>query len=474
MNTFDNVIFVSSEDDTYRVCGGIGTYIGLLSRTIKQISPACNVFWITRSHSEEDFEFVDNYGVYRYYLAATLGTCNPAFTRYLSLSDEFVSRMLFTQRVTAKVSLLLSIVEGNSLIEIGEWEGQGCQLFPALHSARVLKVARLHTPLAVCMMQNHLSSSATNTYQLISEYETVMNADVVSSSTHYMKEMVEKHFVEGCKSLHHPIIVLPNPVDDALFKSGLVTREQAIALLNSFLPAPFLRNDTFNVLIPGSVELRKGVDLIVQAIPAIVEKCPRVRFCFIGHHGDGGGKNLTANTKLSPADLLRLVPEKVHENISFTGYIPHRLLPAVYQAGDVFPIMSRGDNFPGTVAEIALTSKAIVALQRGGVQEMLTDKFGCFSAVSVGCEIDGAAERLAHILCELYNHPEVCFGLGLKARDVIHEKYHAKRVTEDILAHYWEAFVNKKALVPKYAKGANLLCRSKPDDGNLFNEQHIH
>src|SRR5690606_27741909 len=105
---------------------------------------------------------------------------------------------------------------------------------------------------------------------------------------------------------------------------------------------------------------RKGADLVCQAVPWVAQRIPNVRFCFIGHHGGhSNSKIMTANTKISPAELLRLIPSKFHRFIAFAGYVEYKKLPRLIMAGDVFPIMYRGDNFPGTVAEISLAAKPI-------------------------------------------------------------------------------------------------------------------
>ncbi len=43
-NKIDCVVFLSKEDDKYLVLGGIGTYIGVLSRGIKKINNKIEVF----------------------------------------------------------------------------------------------------------------------------------------------------------------------------------------------------------------------------------------------------------------------------------------------------------------------------------------------------------------------------------------------------------------------------------------------
>lgn len=89
------------------------------------------------------------------------------------------------------------------------------------------------------------------------------------------------------------------------------------------------------------------------------------------------------------------IPAKYYKYIVFANYIDHKLLPDIVASGDLFPIMSLGDNFPGTVAEISLAAKPILALKRGGVAEMLTNRKGKFIAYNLGSNLCKASSNLA-------------------------------------------------------------------------------
>ena len=310
-------------------------------------------------------------------------------------NKELALKISFTNKVSNKV---LEIVENNFdkkiVIESGEWEGLGQEIFRLIKRPNILFVTRIHTPLATCIKQNNLRRSASSALQLISEYKTIISADCVTACTNYVKErMIEDVLGKNCL-FSEDIRVIPNPIDSELFKLVQTDREASINFVNSILGRDFLTDKTFNVFIIGSVEDRKGVKYVIDAIPAVVDSLSNIRFCFVGHCGIDEDINLNANTKLSPKKLLDRIPEKYHSVVAFTNYIDHKDLPLLIQCGDVFPIMSIGDNFPGTVAEISLSSKPILALARGGVKEMLTDSQGRFMAFNLGESLDLATSNL--------------------------------------------------------------------------------
>ena len=179
----DCVIFLSKEDDKYLVLGGIGTYIGVLSRTIKQVSPKTKVYWITGSPRNSDFIEVDDFGVNRVYVSKSIDPKKYKFYDSL-LQDQrsLTEKVYFNNKVTEKALEIIKQNETkNIVIESGEWEGLGSDLFNILDKQNIAKVVRLHTPLATCIKQNNLELSAANNYQLLVENQIIRCADLISA-----------------------------------------------------------------------------------------------------------------------------------------------------------------------------------------------------------------------------------------------------------------------------------------------------
>ena len=198
-----------------------------------------------------------------------------------------------------------------------------------------------------------------------------------------------------------------------------------------------------NIYIVGSVETRKGAELVIDAIAQVAEKLPQARFCFLGHHGGNESKNLTANTKLSPAVLLEKIPAQYRHQVAFAGYVDHAELPSIIESGDAFPIMYLGDNFPGVVAEIALMEKPILALARGGLNEMLRNESGQFIAYDLGSSLQTASTNLAEGLLTLYSQPQVREVMGKSLNALIRNKYNPEMIAKEIIEFYCMSLARK-------------------------------
>lgn len=444
----DAFICISSEDEKYNVKGGIGTYLGILVKEVKKLYPHAEVFWITKSPTDQEFSEIDEFGVKRHYLSDANPYVNRPFLEHIGMNSNedgpLLSQQVFHNKVNAKLGGILKDLHGkNVVIECGEWEGIAHQLYRTINDRNILKAVRIHTPLAVTMVSNKLPISATNKLQLLHEFETLDHADCISSCSSYMKDQVIQHVLGRNFTKTKPISVIPHPVDTGHYHTGMHKRSDSIAKVNTILEKEFLQEDTFNIYIIGSVETRKGAELVVNAVAEVAEKLPQARFCFFGHHGGNKSKNLTANTKLPPEVLYKVVPFKYRHQVAFAGYVDHAELPLIIESGDAFPIMYLGDNFPGAVAEIALMEKPILALERGGVIEMLSNESDMMIAYNLGSSLDTASSALATGLLELYADTQRRKEMGQNLGKLIRKKYAPEKVTSDLMRYYLDALAKK-------------------------------
>lgn len=443
---FDRAIFVSGEDDKYQVLGGIGTYLGILTRWIRILYPATEVYWVTKSPTNEDLIETDVHGVTRIYLAEFAALKDlPFIKKHPKLMQErtakYASFLHRTEEIV--VQLLREAQNKNVLLESGEWEGHTHGIFRAFDASNLLKVVRLHTPLAVCMGQNQLLQSGSNYLQMLNEFQQIKHADFISSCTDYMKEKVIQEVLGPEHPLSSKIATLANPIDTTEYACTRFTRDESLHFVNQLRPGS-VTDKTFNIFVIGSVESRKGVEYIIDAIPETVQAISEARFCFFGHHAPDDADWSNANTKLSPQSLYAALPKEFHKNLIFYNYVPHSKLPLVLAGGDVFPILSLGDNFPGSVAEIALSSKPIAALERGGVKEMLQDTQGLFRGFSLGSDLGQASKRLANALIQLHANKEMRTELGHTLQQLLMHKYNPETVVPNLMQTYWDALCEKQ------------------------------
>lgn len=122
------------------------------------------------------------------------------------------------------------------------------------------------------------------------------------------------------------------------------------------------------ILSVGRLVERKGQDMVIRALPAVVARLPQVRYV-IG--GSGPYR----------AVLARLAGEMgVAERVEFLGFVPEAELPALYGAADLFAMPSRelpeaGDveGFGIVFIEANAAGLAVLGGRSGGVADAVED-----------------------------------------------------------------------------------------------------
>ncbi len=125
---------------------------------------------------------------------------------------------------------------------------------------------------------------------------------------------------------------------------------------------------TVEILFVGRLELRKGADLLLDAIPRVLGKVPHARFTLVGDDTIYvGGETLRARFE------RRWAGSDVLARVSFTGAIERELLLQHYVSCDVFTAPSRYESFGLTMLEAMIFAKPCVGLRAGATPEVVVD-----------------------------------------------------------------------------------------------------
>lgn len=155
----------------------------------------------------------------------------------------------------------------------------------------------------------------------------------------------------------------------------------------------------------GSFAVYQGVDLMFQAIPEVIHRCPKMRFVVIG-----GSEKDIAERK---AWLER---EGVPDAVLFLGHVPPDELPSYLEAADIFlsPRLA-GVNTPLKLLDYLKAGRAIVATDTEANRLILSSE----TAVLVTPD----PKALADGLCGLYDSPRARSRMGDRGRRLITETY---------------------------------------------------
>ena len=145
-----------------------------------------------------------------------------------------------------------------------------------------------------------------------------------------------------------------------------------------------------NVLYVGRFELRKGVDLLFDAIPELLERHAQLHFRMVGDD-----TLLVGETTLKQRFLSRLGSQpKWLDRVHFLGFVDDETLSAEYAGCDVFVAPSRYESFGLIYLEAMRWGKPCIGSRAGGIPDVLTADCGFLPPPGDAAALGAAIETL--------------------------------------------------------------------------------
>ena len=164
-------------------------------------------------------------------------------------------------------------------------------------------------------------------------------------------------------------------------------------------------------------EHKKGLDVLVRAMPAVVGQTPSARLIIAGREGTTTGQ------------LTRLIREKeMGANVRLLGH--RRDVPDLLSAADVFVLPSRSEGSPGALLEAMALGVPIVATDIAPVWE-LVGRGGIARLLEPG-DHDGLAEAISSLL----EDPAASRVMGETGRARFFEHFTIDRVAKRMIEFY--------------------------------------
>lgn len=138
-----------------------------------------------------------------------------------------------------------------------------------------------------------------------------------------------------------------------------------------------------SILYLGELRPEKGVDLLLRAIPKIIENYPDILLYIAG-------------SGILESQLKYLTKElDIEKNVVFLGHVSEEKY-SYYKAVDLYVLPSRWDNQPITILEAMACGKAIVASNVGGIPDMVDH--GVTGLLFEPDNIDDLANKITYLL----------------------------------------------------------------------------
>jgi glycosyltransferase involved in cell wall biosynthesis len=262
-------------------------------------------------------------------------------------------------------------------------------------------VVRLHTAWIFVDRMNRIVPDRRKRFVYRQEAWAIRRANLVTAPSRAIVQLTD-----AWVPLHRnrSVAVIPNPVNTDAF-------------------APSRLANTGEVLVVGRLEVNKGVLVLAEAMPAVLRRCPRASFRFVGSDGtDAAGRSWRQQLleELTPAERRRVIFEQT----------TREELIDRYRRAEVCVLPSLWENFPYALLEALSCGVAVVGTRTGGVPELIED--GVTGLLVPPADVLALADGV----CTLLEDVGLRQRLGAAARQRVEERFSVAKVVPEMLGLY--------------------------------------
>ena len=214
--------------------------------------------------------------------------------------------------------------------------------------------------------------------------------------------------------------------------AGIGRPEQYSRIFSGFALAPFLeaQNDPAlrhrlqidaNDIVIGKVSRLfklKGHDDLLAAAPAVLQRCPRLKFLLIG---DGAWR-----------ERLQLRAESLglQKHFIFTGLVLPEEIPRYLGIMDILVHLSRREGLPRALPQALAAGRPVVAYDCDGANEV------CLPGQTGFLVRPGDLDTLAERLVQLARDPALRERLGARGREFVRQSFSIETMVEKLCTLY--------------------------------------
>jgi glycosyltransferase involved in cell wall biosynthesis len=162
----------------------------------------------------------------------------------------------------------------------------------------------------------------------------------------------------------------------------------------------------------------KGHDDLLDIAPALVQKCPRIRFLLVG---DGPWRRRLE-------DRARTLGLERH--VVFAGLVAPSVMPAMVGVMDLLVHLSLREGLPRALPQALAAARPVVAYDADGANE------ACFENETGFLVAPGDLPGLRERLLRLAQDPALRQRLGCRGRQFVQERFGVQRMVDDLYQLY--------------------------------------
>jgi len=227
-----------------------------------------------------------------------------------------------------------------------------------------------------------------------------------------VSEKTRLHYLQSGRLHQDKVITLYNGVDISRFKN---TDASQIAKTKQALRLPL---DSKVIITVAVLREPKGIQFMIEALPAILEQFPDVHYLIVGD-GEYGA---------ALSDLATVLDIKNH--VTFAG---HRTdIPDLLACCDIFVLPTLKDALPTVLIEALAAERPIVASDVGGVPEIIEN------GVNGLLVAPGDPSKLANACLQLLKDNELISQIVMAGNKTVRQRFNIDSQIEQLSGMYEE------------------------------------
>ena len=176
------------------------------------------------------------------------------------------------------------------------------------------------------------------------------------------------------------------------------------------------------LLFVGGLQERKGLDVLLRALPRVKEAVPAARISVIG----GGGGEYVQSLKNLIAEL------SIGSSVEFLGQKTAAEIADWHRRSQIFVLPSDNENSPNTLAEAMVSGMPVIATNAGGIPSIVAD--GETGLLAKARNAQQFADKIIYLL----QNPAERRRLGENARAAARSRHWPQTVAEETMKAYRE------------------------------------
>jgi glycosyltransferase involved in cell wall biosynthesis len=234
---------------------------------------------------------------------------------------------------------------------------------------------------------------------------------------------MEKDLMQGCDSVRSISSAICEDIQQA-YDFRFETGQVIIAPLGMpEISAPTIRteHEKLTVLFVGRLEPRKGIDVLLEAIPLVLEQNPSVYFRIVGDDALSIPGGSTYRRQFEAGDVF----SRWHDHIRFDGKVDEETLLRAYEECDIFTSPSRYESFGLIFLEAMRAGKPVIGCLAGGMPEIIEqNQNGLLVA-------PGDVKALSDAILKLADSPELRKEWGKRSLKIFLDKFTADKMASN-------------------------------------------